>query len=785
MPGCSTSIATAAKVHRSGWSPVPVKPPVGVDGALCLSVPTPSPCRQVGITEFCSAGRGFRAATKQRYVDFIVREVQMDGTVARLRSLPVKPTANDSMTEEPIGDAALSLLVALVGDTDARKMVDMQANAIGIAVAKAAKKAARQAQGRARHELTQASAPAGTVPAVIHPAASAADAGAASAAAGSTAAMAALHAVTDAEMADGLLLPRDDDKAHRKQVHDFIKINLQQLISTTEDTVDGGKCVRVITKMDVASDVGGAGKGGRSGGRGGRKRPRYDARADWPVEAGSNRYLEFTLYKENRDTLNAIATLARAMHLSPNLFTFGGTKDRRAVTTQRVSANRVTGARVAQLMERKLFGDTMVLGDFSYEANPLRLGMLAGNHFTITLRDLDDGEESSAATANGGDGGSAARDYASGSAAASSVVEAALLALRTRGFPNYFGLQRFGANAAAPTHEVGAALLRSDWGEVLRLLLMPKPGDGEDELEARRVFWATQDAAAALRVLPRRSSLERSLLEGLRDHGANNILTAITRLPRSLRSMYVHALQSWVWNHATSERLRRFGCERAVEGDLVLPLGADGAEPAADTSADAPIDASEAVDELAGGAPSGADANADAGPTALPEPHAVTAEEEASGTFSIDHVVLPLPGNKVVMPGNDMAAVYTSLLAQHGLAPDCFRHHVKEISMPGAYRRIVQRPADLTWEFFRYSDPTDPLAQTDLAALRNEPLPQGDATGSMRAVVLSFMLPSSTYATMLLRELTKQSTALTHQKELNLYQAPQLAAGQTTGRSEA
>jgi len=170
---------------------------------------------------------------------------------------------------------------------------------------------------------------------------------------------------------------------------------------------------------------------------------------------------------------------------------------------------------------------------------------------------------------------------------------------------------------------------------------------------------------------------------------------------------------------------------------------------------------------------------------ALPEPHAVTAEEEASGTFSIDHVVLPLPGNKVVMPGNDMAAVYTSLLAQHGLAPDCFRHHVKEISMPGAYRRIVQRPADLTWEFFRYSDPTDPLAQTDLAALRNEPLPQGDATGSMRAVVLSFMLPSSTYATMLLRELTKQSTALTHQKELNLYQAPQLAAGQTTGRSEA
>jgi len=30
----------------------------------------------------------------------------------------------------------------------------------------------------------------------------------------------------------------------------------------------------------------------------------------------------------------------------------------------------------------------------------------------------------------------------------------------------------------------------------------------------------------------------------------------------------LHALQSWVWNHAASERLRRYGCEAAVEGLL-------------------------------------------------------------------------------------------------------------------------------------------------------------------------------------------------------------------------
>lgn len=79
---------------------------------------------------------------------------------------------------------------------------------------------------------------------------------------------------------------------------------------------------------------------------------------------------------------------------------------------------------------------------------------------------------------------------------------------------------------------------------------------------------ASQDAVAALRLLPRRPSVARQLLEGLRDSGSSNVLAALSRLPKNLRSMYLHALQSWVWNHAASERLRRYGCEAAVEGLL-------------------------------------------------------------------------------------------------------------------------------------------------------------------------------------------------------------------------
>ena len=43
----------------------------------------------------------------------------------------------------------------------------------------------------------------------------------------------------------------------------------------------------------------------RAANKAGGKRQRVDNREEWPAEAGSNKFLAVTLYKENRDTLQA------------------------------------------------------------------------------------------------------------------------------------------------------------------------------------------------------------------------------------------------------------------------------------------------------------------------------------------------------------------------------------------------------------------------------------------------------------------------------------------------
>ena len=76
------------------------------------------------------------------------------------------------------------------------------------------------------------------------------------------------------------------------------------------------------------------------------------------------------------------------------------------------------------------------------------------------------------------------------------------------------------------------------------------------------------DIEEALSMLDRRYRLERAILQVLKK-GHNQYYNALQNISRNTRFIYVHGYQSFVWNKAVSERLRRLG-RKVLIGDLAI-----------------------------------------------------------------------------------------------------------------------------------------------------------------------------------------------------------------------
>ena len=114
-------------------------------------------------------------------------------------------------------------------------------------------------------------------------------------------------------------------------------------------------------------DVGGGRDGQKSG-----ERPskRQRTEGDGVRIDPKYKFLRFTLFKENRDTMGGIAELCRYTSLAPKKFSYAGTKDRRACTAQYVTVHRADSRPLLQVNRKIHFG--LVLGNFVYcQVRPL------------------------------------------------------------------------------------------------------------------------------------------------------------------------------------------------------------------------------------------------------------------------------------------------------------------------------------------------------------------------------------------------------------------------------
>uniref|UniRef100_A0A452UWA3 Pseudouridylate synthase 7 homolog n=1 Tax=Ursus maritimus TaxID=29073 RepID=A0A452UWA3_URSMA len=456
----------------------------------------------------------------------------------------------------------------------------------------------------------------------------------------------------------------EDTKEKRTVIHQAIKSLFPGLETKTED--------REGKKYIVAYHAAG------------KKALANPRKHSWPKSRGS--YCHFVLYKENKDTMDAINVLSKYLRVKPNIFSYMGTKDKRAITVQEIAVLKITAQRLAHLNKCLM---NFKLGNFSYQKNPLKLGELQGNHFTVVLRNITGTDEQ---------------------------VQQAMNSLKEIGFINYYGMQRFGTTAV-PTYQVGRCVFNFF---CLNELTEKKQKAEKGYLVKCREEWAkTKDPAAALRKLPVKRCVEGQLLRGLSKYGMKNIVSAFGIIPRNNRLMYIHSYQSYVWNNMVSKRIEEYGL-KPVPGDLVLK-----------------------------------------GATAT------YIDEEDVNNYSIHDVVMPLPGFDVTYPKHKISEAYREMLTADNLDIDNMRHKIRDYSLSGAYRKIIIRPQNVSWEVVAYDDPKIPLFNTDVDNLEGKPPPVFASEGKYRALKMDFSLPPSTYATMAIREVLKMDTSIKNQTQLN------------------
>ncbi|KAF9317316.1 multisubstrate pseudouridine synthase 7 [Podila horticola] len=487
-------------------------------------------------------------------------------------------------------------------------------------------------------------------------------------------------------------LKPQEDKAKRTAIHAVVKERFAgRMVS---ETAEGTMRLRMFKKKDTFDRRG-------------------KSKTDTWTDLGGE-FCRFCLFKENRETMEALNHITATLRVPGKVFSIAGTKDRRGVTSQWVTAHKVKAERLVGLNKNL---HNMRIGNFSYVPKGLKLGDLNGNRFKITLRNVTvDSEE---------------------------TLTRSMTSLRDKGFINYFGMQRFGTGSVG-THQIGRAILRGEWSEAVDLIMKPRVGERADA-EKARVHWdEKRDPQEALKMFPRMWVAETQILWSYKKAGhQKNHFEALGNIPRNLRMMYVHAYQSYVWNHMVTERIRMYGCDKAVVGDLV----SDDKE------------ALEATSSTTGG-----EEGSEKGPNFI-RAKALTAEDVDQ--YTIYDVVLPVPGFDIIYPTHAIGDKYKELMAKDNLDPYQMRRANKEYSLPGSYRCIMSKPENVEWEILKYDEVDIPLTLTDLDLLNGAAKPVVVENGKYLALVLNLTLKSSQYATMAIREVCKQDTSAAFQSTLN------------------
>lgn len=260
---------------------------------------------------------------------------------------------------------------------------------------------------------------------------------------------------------------------------------------------------------------------------------------NWPDPQGKEQLI-LTLEKFNTDMNFAIRAMCRQMHLSVKRFGYAGMKDKRAITSQKISIWKPDYENV-----KKFSNKFITVRDAEWGDTRIELGDLLGNEFEITVREIELDEKET-----------------------QKRIEKCLKEIE-KGIPNFFGLQRFGG-VREITHIVGREIMRGNVeGAVMLYLTATTPQEDLETKNARQKLSATNDFSEASKYFPQKLRFERAIIHHLCKY-PKDYAGALGKLPKYLRIMFTHAYQSHLFNKVLSLRLEKGIGLTPTEGDILI-----------------------------------------------------------------------------------------------------------------------------------------------------------------------------------------------------------------------
>jgi tRNA pseudouridine13 synthase len=265
--------------------------------------------------------------------------------------------------------------------------------------------------------------------------------------------------------------------------------------------------------------------------------------SNYPSKKEDGKFAIADVTSVNWETNILVRELSNWLHISRQRIGFAGTKDKRAMTTQLMSFYNIPKQKLSEIKIHNVKIDNIY-----YSNHPVKIGNLLGNQFEIIVRNINDDS-----------------NLEQGQKIASFIED-------NNGFPNFFGIQRFGIIRPI-THIVGKYIVKNDFEKaVMTYIANPIKGEDEESYELRKNLQETYDFSEALKKYPNNLNFEKAILNKLVQN-PKDFIGALKELPKNLLSMFVYAYQSYLFNKILSERIRqKIPINQAIIGDLILPI---------------------------------------------------------------------------------------------------------------------------------------------------------------------------------------------------------------------